>query len=120
MKTFSITIDETIWQYELDKFNVTETEKVIQTNRQREALTAHTPEKLRANLPPVSVFIPLSLEDYTNKTIAEKEQSISESRTVDHLATIAKQDPETIQRFAKVTTFPDHIKEMLATQVDAQ
>lgn len=119
MKTISITIDETIWQYELDKFNTAETAKVVQANAQRDAIIAHTPEKLRANLPPVSGFIPLSIEDYVNKTIAEKEQSITQSRTTDHIAIITAQTPEEIARFAKVANLPDSAKEMLAAQVDA-
>lgn len=119
MKTISITIDETIWQYELDKFNQSESAKIEQANKQREALITHTPEKLRINLPPVSDFIPLSIEGYVNKLIAEKEQAIIQSRTTDHIAIITAQSPEEIARYAKVANLPDSAKDMLAAQVDA-
>lgn len=116
-------INESTWQYELDKFNAAESTKVTQSNvaalRQHTALTAHTPELKRTVFAPTPDFVPLTIEQYVAKTLAEKEAAITASRTTDHLATLAQQSPETIARLAKVTMLPEAVKDQLAAQVDA-
>src|SRR5947209_14124375 len=101
----TLSINNAVWQYELDKYNSAEATKVTQSNAaaqaQHAAVMAHTPEIRRTPFVPAPDFIPLTIEQYATKIIAEKEAAITASRTTDHLAILAQQTPETIARLAR-------------------
>lgn len=118
-----IQIDETVWQYELGKFNAEAQARIDRANvsahEQHAAVMRQTPESKRTNFTPAPDFQPLTVEQFVAKVVAEREAASLAVRTADHIAVVSAQSPEVIARFAKVAALSDEAKAQLATQVDA-
>lgn len=119
----TLEINEATWQYELDKFNATESARVTQGNeaarKQYDAVMSHTPEKLRTIFTPAPDFAQLTLEQFVQKFVSEREAQSAAAITADHDRAILAATPEDKARMAKILEQSDATKDAIRAQVDS-
>lgn len=117
MTTISLNLDETKWQYALDKANAAASAKNDSANAQgvAQAAAAHPP----ATFTPVA-FVPTTLTEYAQSILDGLGNSYAAQQTRDHIAVISAQPAPDIARLAKAASLPDGPERtQLAATVDA-
>lgn len=119
----TIEITESLWQFDLGLFNANQTAQVQRANEQGAAqhsrIMAHTPELQRTEFVPAPDFMPLTLEQYVAKVIADKEAAIVAEQAKQHDTAILAASAEDKARVAKILAQPDQVKDAIRAQVDA-
>lgn len=106
MTTITATIDETQWQFALDRANAANSAKNEAANRQGSAAAA-------AAKPPVTftptVFVPQTLVPYAQAILDGIGANYAKQQSAQHLATISTLSPSDLALVAKLAGQPDTV-----------